>query len=145
MKIRVIDKINMKEATKTIQSDELWFFAANEWKRLVGPYVPRKTGTLMNTTDVKPKEVCYRVPYARYMYNGILYVDPKYRVGGFTSNNGATWFSRPNVKKVSSGRSLRIGRGSNPKASKEWDKAAIKDKQDLLLAKSIQKWIDRNL
>lgn len=40
---------------------------------------------------------------------------------------------------------IKISKRLNPQASQKWDKAAIKDKQDYLLVKSMQNWIDRNL
>jgi hypothetical protein len=144
MNIKVIDKINMNPAYELLESDELWLYSANEWKRLISKYVPRRTGQLMSNVEVKTKEVHYKSAHAMYVYHGKLYVDPKYKVGGFT-NDGTNWWSRPGIKKVPSGRDLKMRRDGNPNASKEWDKAAIKDKQDLLLIKSMQSWINKNL
>lgn len=145
MNVTVTSNINMAPALKKIRSDKFWKYAAQEWKRLMIPYVPRRTGHLMQNVEAKPNEVIYKEPYARYLYNGKVYVDPKYGVSGFTNDGGITWFSRKNVKKVPANRALKIRRDVNPKASAQWDKAAIKDKQDLLLVSSMQKWVDRNL
>lgn len=144
MKLKLINRIDLKPTVKKLESDELWLYAAQEWKRIISPYVPRRTGQLMQNVQVKPNEIIYKSPYAAYLYGGKLYVDPKLGVGGFTKD-GIKWWSRPRVKKIPSSKNLNIRRDVNPKASREWDKAAIKDKQDELLAKSIQKWIDKNL
>ena len=34
------------------------------------------------------------------MYYGVPYVDPLYKVSGFTNDGGVTWFSRTRSKKV---------------------------------------------
>ncbi len=144
MNIKIIDKINLEPAHKVVESDELWLYSAHEWRRIVSKYVPRRAGELMGNVEVKPKEVHYKAAHAHYIYHGKLYVDPVLKVGGFT-NDGTTWWSRPGIKKVPTGKALNIRRDMNPQASKEWDKAAIKDKQDLLLIKSMQSWIENNL
>lgn len=153
MKITVVDKIDISVPLRQVESDAFWLFAAKEWNRLISPYVPRREGQLMQNVEIKPKSITYKGPYkepykksyAAYQYYGELYVDPKYGKGGFTSDGGKTFWSRPGVKKVPSGRYMKLRTNKNLKASREWDKAAIKDKQDLLLAQSMQKWIDRNL
>lgn len=44
-------------------------FAATEAARLMQPYVPERTGVLMNAR-VSPFIVRYNTPYARYQYEG---------------------------------------------------------------------------
>ena len=56
-------------------------------------------------------------PYAHYMNEGILYVDPKYGYGAIPmkdkDGNLLGFFSRPGVKKVPSGKELNYHSGPN--------------------------------
>lgn len=144
MKVTVKSEIDFSAAIRKIESDEFWEFGAEEWDRIISPYVPRRTGHLMSNVEYKPKSITYKAPYSAYQYFGRVYVDPKYGVSGFT-NDGTVWWSRKNVKKVPSSRELQYRHNVNRKASKEWDKKAISEKKDLLLIQSMQKWIERNL
>lgn len=143
MKVDV--QINDKEVLKKIEGEELGLYASHEWKRIINPYVPHRTGNLENLVEYKPWEFIYLSPYAQYQYGGSLYVDPLYGKGGFTPDNGITFFSRPGVKKINSGRPLNYSREHNPKATREWDKAAIRDKQDKKLAQAMQGWVNKNI
>ena len=143
MKIKV--QINDKEVLKKIEGDEFGEFASHEWKRLINPYTPHKTGNLERQVEYKPWEFTYLSPYSFYVYNGSLFVDPTYKVGGFTNDGGITFFSRPGVKKINSGKPLNYSKEHNPKATKEWDKAAIRDKQDKKLANAMQGWVNKNI
>lgn len=133
-------KINLSPAMKEINSDEFWLFGAHEWHRIYSDYVPHNTGMLRDKVTYRPKEIEHFMPYAQFIYHGIVMVDPKFGVGGFTNDGGVSWFSRPGVKKINSGRPLNLKNGS-----KEWDKKAKQDKKDLILIRSMQSWIDRNL
>lgn len=137
-------KIKDKEILKIIEGDEPGEFASHEWKRIINPYTPHKTGNLERNVEHKPWSFIYLSPYSHYVYNGSLFVDPKYKVGGFTKD-GITWFSRPGVKKINSGKPLNYSKEHNPKATKEWDKAAIRDKQDKKLANAMQGWVNKNI
>lgn len=137
-------KIKDKEILKIIEGDDLGEFASHEWKRIINPYTPHKTGNLERNVEYQPWKFTYLSPYSYYIYNGSLFVDPKYKVGGFTKD-GITWFSRPCVKKINSGKPLNYSKEHNPKATKEWDKAAIRDKQDKKLANAMQGWVNKNI
>lgn len=137
-------KINYNEIMKKVGGDDLGTFASHEWKRIITPYTPHKTGNLERNVEYRPWEFIYLSPYSFYVYAGSLFVDPKYKVGGFTKD-GITYFSRPGVKKINSGKPLNYSKEHNPKATKEWDKAAIRDKQDKKLARAMQGWVDRNI
>lgn len=140
MNISVVSKIDFNAAMQKIESDEFWEYAAREWWRAYYDYVPHDTNTLRQRVEIKPKTITHIAPYAAVIYNGVLMVDPKYGVGGFTGDGGVTWFSRPGVKKVASGRMLHMRNGT-----RLWDEKAKQEKKDLLLVRSMQKWIDRNL
>ena len=140
MNITVESKIDLTPAMKKIQSDEFWIFAASQWHRAYYDYVPHDTNNLRQNVTIKPKTIIHNVPYAAFIYRGELMIDPKYKVGGFTGDGGITWFSRPGVKKVVSGKQLRMKNGT-----RLWDEKAKQEKKDLLLIRSMQNWIDRNL
>lgn len=137
-------KIN-KEVIEEVVGDKLGGFAAHEWKRIINPYTPHRDGNLERNVRYAPWEFEYLSPYAQYQYGGVVYVDPVYDVGGFTPDGGVTFFSRPGVKKLNSGKPLNYSKEHNPKASKEWDKAAIRDGQDAKLVRAMQKWVDKNI
>ena len=140
MNIAVTNKIDFAPAMRKIESDKFWKFSAHEWHRIYSGYVPNDTGNLRDKVKIKPKEIEHYMPYARYIYYGVLMSDPKYNVGGFTNDGGINWFSRPGVKKVVSGRRLHMRNGT-----RLWDEKAKQEKKDLLLIKSMQNWIDKNL
>ena len=140
MKVIFQNKINLKTTLSKLESDDLWLFAAHEWHRLYSKYVPHDTGQLRDNVSIKPKEITHNAPYSRFIYYGVQMVDPQYGVGGFTNDGGISWFSRPGVKKIMSGKSLNLKNGS-----KEWDKAARRDKKDKTLATTMQGWIEKNI
>lgn len=117
MKVTVKSEIDFSAAIRKIESDEFWKFGAEEWERLISPYVPRREGLLMDNTKIRPKEIEYVELYSVYQYFG----------------------------KTKSGKALKYRTNKNSQASKEWDKKAISEKKDLLLIQSMQKWIERNL
>lgn len=91
-------------------------------------YMPRDTGNLIFETDILNKSTrgeVYLYPndsdYGHYQYEGYVYVDPVYGVGGFYSPNYG-WWSRPNVEKVKSDRKLVY---TNPMAQSHWDEVAF--------------------
>lgn len=63
-------KINDEEIASKITNDRFGTFTANEWKRLIDPYTPRDTGTLMTTAQIRPWEIHYAQPYASAVYYG---------------------------------------------------------------------------
>ena len=79
----------------------------SEFMRYMKLNMPKENGGLISSV-VSPVVglVEVRSPYAHYQNEGILYVDPKYDKGAFYSEDYGFW-SRPNVAKVPSGRTLK--------------------------------------
>lgn len=76
--------------------------------------MPKDSGMMMsNTRNPKPGLVTVETPYAHYMNEGILYVDPKYDNGAFHDPVSGRFWSRANVKKVPSSRKLNYHGGPN--------------------------------
>lgn len=79
-------------------------------------YMPMDSGQMItsmyNSTKVGSGEININSPYAHYQYEGELYVDPKYNKGAFHDPISGRYWSRPNIKKVPSGKKLNYHGGS---------------------------------
>lgn len=83
----------------------------NEVLRLSGDYVPFASGDLLASGHIENgTDVVWDRPYARYMWNGIVYEDPDLHCAGFKTDNG--WRSRKGVQKVPTDRSLQYQNGN---------------------------------
>ena len=136
-------KINTPQVLDKVKNDKFGTFVAHEWKRLINPFTPHRMGNLERNVEYKPFQIKYISPYSQYQYYGMLYVDPLYRVGGFTSDGGITWYSRPGVKKVATSTPLNYLKDHNPQATSKWDVAAVKAGQKQKLIKSINLYLNR--
>lgn len=90
-------------------------------------YMPRDTGALIgetNAVNMSTRGEVYLYPdnsaYGHYQYEGIVYVDPVTRAGGFLTRDG--WRSRRGVQKVPTERRLIY---KNPTATARWGETAI--------------------
>lgn len=126
MKVQAEVKLNMPRILDKVENDRFGMFLAREWKRNINPYTPHRDGNLERDVVYRPFEVEYMSPYSHYQYEGNLYVDPLYKVGGFTRDGGITWFSRPGIKKVPTSTPLNYLKDHNPQATDHWDQAAEK-------------------
>lgn len=115
MNVQATNRTNIKPVLKKLKGDELGLFASNEWRRLIDDYVPADTLTLARNVRLTAWEIEYFSPYSVYVYNG--------------------------------GRNKRavFRKDRHYKATKEWDKAAIRDRVNEKLNKSIQGWVDKNI
>ena len=74
-------------------------------------YVPFDQGTLQASGHIEnDTDVVWNTPYARYMWNGIVYEDPDLHCAGFETENG--WRSKKGVQKVPTERSLQYHNGN---------------------------------
>ena len=68
MPIRVDTNIDIKENYAVPKDPALWTYAAEEWSKLIAPYVPFKTGTLRTSVHIRGRElqgeIEYYQPYA---------------------------------------------------------------------------------
>lgn len=74
-------------------------------------YIPAASGRLRSSGKVYGRVIVWDQPYARVIYFGNVYVDPKYRKGGFPYPKQGIVRSRRGVQKVSSGRKFNIENG----------------------------------
>lgn len=119
-------------------------FAANEIMRLSDDYVPFDSGTLKNSAYVTElgDEIVYPSPYAQYMYQGKLMVDPITKKGAFYDPITNRYWSRPGVKKELTDTPLNYT--GAPKRGAHWaEKAWEEHKEDVI--ESIEKYIGSNL
>lgn len=73
-------------------------------------YIPFDQGILLASGDTEnDTDIVWSTPYARYMWNGIVYVDPQLHCAGFLTENG--WKSRKGVQKVPTDRKLQYQGG----------------------------------
>lgn len=78
---------------------EVQRFFTNQCDIHMDKFIPFDTGILRNLKVLGLDYIDYLSPYARYMYNGILYVDPITGKGAFYDPDYGFW-SRPNVEKI---------------------------------------------
>lgn len=105
---------------------------AEQAKKDMDRYVPMRTGSLKGHARTIGRYVVYPGPYARYLYNGVVWVDPVTKASGFLTKDG--WKSRKGVKKVESvpKRKLDIQKDGNPRQS-HWFEASK--------AQNLEKWV----
>lgn len=121
--------LNEPKILQKVTSDRFGLEVSNQWKKLIDPYTPYDTGTLIQNVKKLPFALHYKEPYAHYIYMGEVYVDPVYKVGGFY-NESYGWWSRPGVEKVPSGRQFaKFNTNHNPKATDHWDEVAAESGQ----------------
>ena len=95
------------------------------------PYVPARNFVLDTTTRVDGNLIIYQQPYAHYLYQGVVWVDPVTKAAGFLTEDG--WKSRKGVKKIESNRKLKISRSKHPEAQSHWFEASKAEK--------LEKWV----
>ena len=116
-------------------------FFCNECYRYMSPFVPGGMKSHLNQNvviAVDGSAVMYLSPSANYLYNGNLYVDPKYNKGAFYSESYGFW-SRPGISKVNSGKELIY---HVPGTGAKWDELMLTSKGDELVD-SVQRFVER--
>lgn len=104
---------NLGDCINTLGLDErgrVQQFVVNEVLRLSEPYVPLAADNLKGSGHPEDgTDIVWNMPYAHYMWEGIVYEDPQLHCAGFKTENG--WRSRKNVEKVPTERKLEYGNG----------------------------------
>lgn len=105
---------NLQDCIRTLGLEErgrVQKKVAEEVLRLSEPYVPLDQGDLVASGHIENgTDVVWDTPYARYMWNGIVYEDPELHCAGFKTDNG--WRSRKGVQKVPTDRSMEYRNGN---------------------------------
>lgn len=100
------------------------------------PFVPAMTKSLVNRTRVVENTVVYPGPYARFLYNGKLMIDPK--TGSAWAPKGAT--------KVVTGEDLNISQAVHSQAQAHWfeaSKAQNMEKWAEVAGRAVEKYLDK--
>ena len=87
------------------------------------PFVPALTGSLTERTRVVGNAIIYPGPYARFLYNGKVMVDP---------NTGSTYAPKGGTK-VLTDRNLVFTKTMHPQAQSHWFEASK--------AQNLDKWL----
>lgn len=95
------------------------------------PYLPFDQGVLRDSgyrsTVLGSGQVIWDTPYAHYLYEGELYVDPVTGKGAFFDPDYGFW-SRPGVQKIPSGRELQYHGGGV--RGKKWAERMFADHRE---------------
>lgn len=99
------------------------------------PYMPFDTGMLQDSastaTEIGSGEIVWNTPYAHYLYEGIVYVDPETGKAAFYDEDFGFW-SRPGIQKISSDREL-VYKGGGLRG-KKWAERMWADCADEIIA-----------
>ena len=108
--------------------DKVMLQVHNTFAKMCDPYVPMDEGYLSQSVHVTPQYVQYQGPYAHYMYMGEVY-GPNIPI---RDEDGLIigWFSPPGQPKYPTGKAIQYNTEKHPLATKEWDKAMMRDKGD---------------
>lgn len=138
-------KLNIDAANKILsrhgldQEGNVQVFFTNEVFRASAPYTPFDNGVLSGTAVLMPAGFTYIVPYARYLWEGKLMVDPLYKIGAFYDPVYGFW-SRPGIQKELTNKDLKF-KGAPMRGSKWVERAWIDNKATII--DSTQKFIDK--
>ena len=125
VKINIDELLDLKKELEIGNDGSINFFLANEIHRISDDYTPFDTGTLKNNSFVVGDTIFYPSPYANYLYQGLLMVDPFTGKGSFYDPITNRHWSRPNTQKVLSNRHLHYK--GEPKRGSRWVERAIDD------------------
>ena len=142
-----INANKIKKRLGLTQGGDVQRFAVQTCRIHMDKYVPMDNGTLAENVIEQPDRIIYNTPYAHYMYEGILYVDPDYGYGAIPikdkEGNVQGFYSRKGITKVPSGKSLQYDTSKHAYAGPKWDermwsaerKEVIKEIQDYIRRK----------
>lgn len=141
-----IDLPNAGELIKGLnleQGGKVQKFFSNEVMRFSDRYVPFASGTLKNSAQVIPSgdAITYTTPYARYLWFGKLYVDPKTGKGAFHDPVTGRFWSRPGVQKIATTKSLKFN--GAPMRGERWVERMWQKESDDIISE-VEVFIYRN-
>lgn len=135
-----IDPANKILARHGIDKDgPVQAFFTNELFRASAMYTPFKSGVLSGTAMLDPSGITYIVPYAQYLWEGKLMVDPLYKIGAFYDPVYGFW-SRPGIQKELTNKDLKY-QGAPLRGSKWVERAWIDNKHSII--DSTQRFVDK--
>ncbi len=148
-----IDTDKLAKKFEALKNDYVMLQVHNEFKRMCNPYVPMKEGFLSQeqgksgSVEVTKDHVRYfakaegsNKSYAHYMYVGEVYGPnlPIYKHGVLVG-----FYSIKDKKKTPTGRPIDYNKEFHMLATKEWDKAMMRDHGDEFIANVKRILMDR--
>lgn len=119
------------------------FHTANVLKR-IKRYMPFVSGMTYKVTvaqtNIKKPEIITDTPYAKYLFNGKVMIDPQLGIAGFMTPEG--WRSRNGCMKVRTDRDLKYTRTKNPQAGPHWDRT-LSACEGRAMAADLQRYLSR--
>lgn len=119
------------------------FHTNNVLKRMV-KYMPAQSGALMKLTvaqtDITKPYIVTDAPQARYLFYGMLMVDPETKKGAFYNSSYGFW-SRPGVAKELTDTPLNFDKSINAKAGPRWDLAVTANEMPIMI-EELQSYAD---
>lgn len=102
-------------------------------------FVPGGTKSHLNqTANIQVDNITYQGPDAYYLFNGNLYVDPKYKKGAFYNSDYGFW-SRPGITKINSGKRLNY---HTPGTGAHWDNLMWTSQKNEVITE-VQQFVNR--
>ena len=131
------DTKSLRRKVKRILDKETKLEVANLAAKMMEPYIPMDTGMLFREFEIttEPLGITYTVPYAHYMYEGIVYgpnIPIIEKIGETSVITG--WYSIPGKTKQPTGKVLHYNKEHHPLAGNHWDDAMMEDKGDVFYA-----------
>ncbi len=119
------------------------FHTANVLRR-IKRYMPYVSGMTYKATvaqtDISQPYIVTDTPYAKYLFYGMLMIDPKINAAGFLTPEG--WRSRRGSKKVLTKRHLKYTKTKNPNAGPRWDRS-LSATEGKAMAADLQRYLKR--
>ena len=135
----MIEKFESLDKSMQKDCDE---FLANEMFRLMDDYVPFDSGALKNTAFVVGDTITYVAPYANYLYQGKMMVDPITKKGSFYDPKTNRHWSRPGIQKELTSTPLHYK--GEPQRGAKWAQRCMEDYQKEL-EKAVNRFVKVNL
>lgn len=132
LKIKVDDNFSKPLARKMAQAGpRAAHTLAVRIQKDTEPFVPARTKSLVNRSQVVENKIIYPGPYARYLYYGkvMVFKNPPY----LRTVNGKEVLSHYGQKKVPINKPLKISQAVHPQATDHWLEASK--------AQNLKKWI----
>ena len=104
---------NLQDCIKTLGLEErgrVQQYICEEIINLSEPYTPFAQGDLIQSAHIEDgTDVVWSTPYARYQYNGKVWIDPAINASGFKTENG--WRCTKDAQKIPTDRNLKYQGG----------------------------------
>ncbi len=125
--LKGFDEIQKKLARASSRAEHL---LAVQVQKDTEPYVPALTLSLTNRTQVIGNTIVYPGPYARYLYNGKVMIDPEGGIKTVNENGVEVVRFRKGAKLVETDRDLKIQQTVHPYAQAHWFEASKANNKD---------------